>query len=72
MARRNRQPHRPLALDSSHWREDGQAKVRYSTQSQAVVAAHERGREVGADLQVYRCAYCAGWHMGRRDKKKGE
>jgi hypothetical protein len=26
--------------------------------------ADERRRESGADLNVYRCDFCAAWHMG--------
>lgn len=65
MARR-RQPHRPLALDSSHWREDGQPKQRYPTERIARDAAQERSKEAGVELNVYRCAFCNGWHMGKR------
>jgi len=63
---RRRAPHRELALDSSHWRRDGQAKVRYGSQGQALSAAEERGADTGARLSVYQCAYCSGWHMGSR------
>ena len=62
--------HRPLAVDASHWREDGKPKVRFATEAEALVAAHERGRQAGTDLGVYRCAFCAGWHMGRRDSRR--
>jgi len=69
---RRRQPHRPatgrpFTLDGSHWRGDGQAKVRYGSQGEALSAAEDRAREAGADLQVYRCEFCGGWHMGRRN-----
>src|ERR1039458_932447 len=33
-----RRVHRELALDSSHWRRDGQPKVRYATQGEALSA----------------------------------
>jgi hypothetical protein len=59
--------HRALRLDSSHWRADGQAQVRYDTQADALWAAEERSAESGADLHVYQCPYCHGWHMGSRD-----
>jgi hypothetical protein len=67
VTRRARHQHRPLALDSSHWRADGQPKVRYRTRTDALVAADERSREVGSPLGVYACAFCSGWHMGRRE-----
>jgi hypothetical protein len=60
-----REPHRPLALGSSHWREDGQPKVRYRSRREALVAADYRASETGADLGVYSCGFCGGWHMGR-------
>ncbi|HVX22121.1 MAG TPA: hypothetical protein VHB02_12285 [Acidimicrobiales bacterium] len=63
---RRRQPHRPFALDGSHWRADGRPKVRYGTQGEALSVAEERAREAGTDLTVYRCEFCGGWHMGRR------
>ncbi|MGO9457790.1 MAG: hypothetical protein ACLP62_12220 [Acidimicrobiales bacterium] len=65
MARR-REPHRPLTIDGSHWRADGQAKVRFSTKVDAQRAAAERSEEAGADLGVYSCDFCGGWHMGKR------
>jgi hypothetical protein len=55
-----------LALDSSHWRRDGQPKVRYGTQADALFAADERKVETGARLSTYRCPYCQGWHIGGR------
>jgi hypothetical protein len=64
---RRRPPHRELALDSSHWRRDGQPKVRYDTRADAIFAADERSAESGAELNVYLCPYCGGWHMGSRD-----
>jgi len=70
MAPRDR-AHRPLALDASHWRDDGRPKVRYATKVDAVVAAEERSREAGASLGVYECAFCGGWHMGRREGRSG-
>ena len=64
---RSRPSHRPLALDASHWRADGQPKVRYATRHEALIAAEERAKETGTVLSVYRCPYCGGWHMGRRE-----
>lgn len=66
-----RRPHRPLALDASHWRADGQPKVRFGSRSEAVSAAYERAQEAEAELGVYQCAFCQGWHMGRRDGRRG-
>jgi hypothetical protein len=63
--------HRPLAIDASHWRDDGQPKVRYPTRADALVAADDRSKESGAKLGVYECAYCGGWHMGRRAGRSG-
>lgn len=67
----HRPPHRPLALDASHWRDDGHAKVRYPTRADALVAAEDRSRESGTPLGVYECAFCHGWHMGRRTGRSG-
>lgn len=66
---RRRAPHRELALDSSHWRRDGQPKVRYATQGEALNAAEERGANTGTRLAVYQCPYCNGWHMGSRSSE---
>lgn len=63
--------HQPLAIDASHWRDDGQPKVRYASKSDAIIAADERSREADAPLGVYECAYCHGWHMGRRTGRSG-
>ena len=64
-----RSTHRELALDSSHWRKDGRAKVRYDTRAEALSAAEERRSDTGAALSVYRCPYCEGWHMGSRSER---
>lgn len=71
MARR-REPHRPLTVGSSHWRGDGSPKVRFATQAEALSVAEERGRESGADLVAYRCAFCAGWHLGGRGGRRSD
>ncbi len=65
MARHRRVAHKPLSIDSSHWRSDGQAKVRYPTQRDAQLAASDRSADIGYDLDVYQCAFCNGWHMAR-------
>jgi hypothetical protein len=59
-------------LDASHWRDDGEAKVRYRTETEALIAAEERSREAGSPLGVYQCAFCQGWHMGRRSGRSGK
>lgn len=64
MPRRAR-THRPLTLAATHWRGDGRPKVRYPSRADALVAASERSKEAGTELNVYECAYCGGWHMGR-------
>lgn len=65
-------PYRPLSVDSSHWRADGQAKVRFATKAEAMVVAADRGREAGLEFGVYECAFCGGWHMGsRRGRQDG-
>ncbi len=64
---KRRPQHRELSLDSSHWRRDGQPKVRYDTRADAIWAADERSAASGSRLNVYECPYCRGWHMGSRD-----
>jgi hypothetical protein len=66
MSRRSRRAHRPLRLDSSHWRQDGEPKVRYGSRGEALDAAAERSAEAETTLSVYLCPYCRGWHMGSR------
>ncbi len=61
-----RPTHRSFAVDSSHWRRDGQPKNRYRTQAEAMSAADERRWENGVELATYRCGFCDGWHMGQR------
>jgi hypothetical protein len=65
-----RQPHRPLSIDGSHWRADGQPKVRFSDRTDALRAADDRCKESGAELGVYRCDFCGGWHMGKRSGRQ--
>ncbi|MGP8059862.1 MAG: hypothetical protein ACLP9C_09515 [Acidimicrobiales bacterium] len=68
MARR-RPPHRPVSISASHWREDGLAKVRYVSRTEALSAAEERARASGVELGAYRCDFCGGWHMGRSSRR---
>jgi hypothetical protein len=67
---RRHHPYRPLSVRSSHWRADGQPKVRYSTQRDALSAADERGEESGVELGAYQCDFCHGWHMGRLERRE--
>lgn len=48
----------------SHWRSDGNPKNAYPTQREALAAAEERRTRAGAELSVYRCDFCAAWHLG--------
>jgi hypothetical protein len=63
---RRRPTHRPLSLSGTHWRQDGQAKVRFGSQSEALSAADQRRLEAGVALGVYTCDFCGGWHLTRR------
>jgi hypothetical protein len=53
---------RPVRLP--HWRADGQPKTRFSSEQEAHRAAFGYRLEHGADLAVYRCDICGGWHLG--------
>ena len=65
-----RHDHRPLSMDGSHWRADGRPKVRYPSQADALGAAEERSRQSDVTLEVYRCDFCGGWHMGSRGRRQ--
>jgi len=68
MARRrrpSRTSHRPLALGGTHWRADGAAKARFPSERDAQDAAQLRWVEDRVELNVYRCEFCNGWHMGK-------
>ena len=54
---------RPLSL-GSHWRADGQPKTSYASEPEARAMADERRQDTGVALNVYRCDFCASWHMG--------
>ncbi len=54
---------RPYSL-GAHWRADGAPKTSYSSQGEALSVADELRQDTGADLNVYRCQHCSGWHMG--------
>ena len=66
VSRRPRRAHRALRLDSTHWRRDGEPKVRFESRAEALGAAAERSAEADTTLGVYHCPYCRGWHMGSR------
>lgn len=38
-------------------------KIMYATKQQALQAADQSERERGTNLWVYRCDYCATWHL---------
>ena len=61
--RRTADPDRSLSL-GAHFRADGGPKVTYRTQRDALSVADERSQDTGVSLNVYRCEYCSGWHMG--------
>lgn len=54
-----------MSLAGTHWRADGAAKTPYPSRAEALVAADERARQAGTELNVYRCDFCGSWHMGR-------
>lgn len=60
-ARGSQEP-RPVRL--SHWRYDGQAKVRYRSEEEANKASLGYRLHEGADLLPYKCEFCGGWHLG--------
>jgi hypothetical protein len=61
--RRAEPPRRPRL---AHWRADGQAKARFSSEQEANRAAFGYRLEHGTDLAAYRCDFCGGWHLGNR------
>ncbi|MGA2037362.1 MAG: hypothetical protein ABSH04_07255 [Acidimicrobiales bacterium] len=62
--RRLRRREEPRRTRLSHWRADGQAKVRYPSEAEANRAAFGYRLEHGSDLPPYRCEFCGGWHLG--------
>jgi hypothetical protein len=48
----------------AHWRADGTPKTAYPSEKDAWAMADERRQDSGAELTVYRCDFCAAWHMG--------
>jgi hypothetical protein len=65
--RRLRRREQPRRTSLSHWRSDGQPKVRFATESEANKAAFGYRLEHGTDLLAYRCEICGGWHLGTVD-----
>jgi len=56
----------PGGTGREHWRADGQPKTRFATPDEANRSALRLRLEQGADLDPYRCGFCAGWHLGNR------
>ena len=65
--RRHKRPaHTPLSIQgATHWKADGSAKRRFATEREAADGAQLQWVEHGIELNVYRCDFCQGWHMGR-------
>ena len=62
--RRLRRKEVPRRVRLSHWRNDGEAKVRFSSRDEAERAALQYRLEHGAELISYQCEFCGGWHLG--------
>lgn len=54
----------PRRVRLSHWRADGEAKVRYGSRDEANRAVLGYLLEHRADLSPYKCEFCGGWHLG--------
>jgi hypothetical protein len=65
--RRLRRRERPRRTRLSHWRADGQPKVRYAAEDEANRAGLSYRLDHGVDLMSYRCEFCGGWHLGATD-----
>jgi hypothetical protein len=64
-SRRNvRRRETPRRTRLSHWRADGQPKVRYASEADANRAAFGYRLDHGAELLPYKCEFCGGWHLG--------
>lgn len=48
----------------SHWRADGAAKTRFSSEGEANRYALLVRLEYGNDVGAYLCEFCRGWHLG--------
>ncbi len=55
----------------SHWQADGTAKTSYMSRGEAQSVADELLHEVGVELDVYRCATCSAWHLGKPVERDG-
>jgi hypothetical protein len=55
----------------SHWRADGAPKTSYGSEGEAMGVADEQRQDFGVDLNVYRCTFCSGWHMGNAGGRDG-
>ena len=62
--RRVRRHDGPRRVRLSHWRADGTAKARFSSQADAERAALQSRLEHQVDLITYQCEFCSGWHLG--------
>ena len=41
-----------------------------ASQAEALSVADERRDDTGLDLNVYRCDFCSGWHMGSAEGRR--
>jgi len=41
-------------------------KIDWRSEARAVTAAARMSEKTGRDLEAYPCAFCTGWHIGRR------
>ena len=47
-----------------HWRADGSAKVKFTSEEDANKSAFRLRMEMHLDLEVYKCDICGYWHLG--------
>jgi len=66
---KERRAHREVSVSGSHWRADGAPKARFPTRADAERVAAARASTHDADLGVYRCSFCAAWHLGGADPR---
>jgi hypothetical protein len=62
--RHRRRQGQPSRARLPHWRADGQSKTRFPSEQDANRAAFGYRLDHGADLAVYECEICGGWHLG--------
>lgn len=54
----------------SHYRDDGSAKISYSSKKSAEKAAAKMLKKTGCYFSNYKCIFCDGYHIGKnRDNK---